>query len=188
MTTPGPAAMSGRARFRFGRRYPAAPPAPGFTLTELALVLMMTSVLASVGVSAYRTYSIRAELADSIVATARLRDAIAAIYRSERRPPADEQDSALRAVAPAPITRFVAQWRIVNGRLDLTYGGAALPPVAGRVLSLTPYETVDLEIVWLCGNRIPGPGLKPLGFAAGGPQPVQMATTIEARYLPPNCR
>ena len=75
-----------------------------------------------------------------------------------------------------------------DGRIDIIYGGQADSAIAGRRISLTPYETAAPDIVWLCGNEIPEPGLQPLGFAGGGCQARQIPTTIEARYLPPACR
>jgi hypothetical protein len=77
---------------------------------------------------------------------------------------------------------------IVDGRIDVVFGDTADPAIAGRRISLTPYETADLRIVWICGNDVPGPGLNSLGFARGGPQPVQWKSTIDVRYLPSNCR
>jgi hypothetical protein len=68
------------------------------------------------------------------------------------------------------------------------YGAQADPSIAGRRISLTPYETVEGSVVWLCGNETPGPGLKPLGFAGGTRQAAQIPTTIEARYLSGPCR
>jgi hypothetical protein len=60
--------------------------------------------------------------------------------------------------------------------------------LAGKILSLTPFETADQNVVWVCGNEFSGVGLNPLGFAAGGPQAEQVVTAIEDRYLPPACR
>ena len=98
------------------------------------------------------------------------------------------------AILEAPLghledaSRFVESVRIVNGRIDVLYGQQADPSIAGRRISLTPYETVDRHVVWLCGNEAPDPGLQPLGFADGGRQAVQIPTTIEARYLSGPCR
>jgi len=82
----------------------------------------------------------------------------------------------------------VASVTIVDGRIDVLYGSLADPALAGRQISLTPYETVDRHVVWTCGNRVPGPGLEPLGFAGGGRTAVQLPTTIEPRYLSRSCR
>jgi hypothetical protein len=47
---------------------------------------------------------------------------------------------------------------------------------------------VGRDIVWICGNALPGAGLEPLGFAGGARRAVQTITTIDARYLPSACR
>ena len=156
----------------------------GFTLLELMLVLIVSGLMAAVAYSAHVTYSIRAQVGDAIAATSTLRTAIADAYQRQRRAPDDESSEPPAADAG----RFVGARRIVTGRIDLVFGAEAGAAITGRTLSLTPYETADLEIVWICGNRIPGPGLEPLGFSAGGPRAVQAATTIEARFLPPSCR
>ena len=83
---------------------------------------------------------------------------------------------------------FVESVTIVDGRIDVLYGAQADPSIAGRRISLTPYETVGGHVVWLCGNETPGPGLQPLGFAGGSRQAAHIPTTIEARYLSGPCR
>ena len=160
----------------------------GFTLTELTLVLLVTAVIVSVATSAYQTYSTRAEVTAGIAGSENLKAAVARAYLTERSTPRSVRDLPERPGGWDNASNVVSVVNVVDGRIDLRYGGGADPAIAGRSLSLTPYETADLEIVWICGNRIPGPGLKPLGFSAGGRQPVQTATTIEARYLPPSCR
>jgi type IV pilus assembly protein PilA len=160
----------------------------GFTLTELVLVLLVTAVIVAVATSAYQTYSIRAEVAAGIGGSENLQAAIAQAYLTERSTPRGMRSLPEHPGGWGSVSHVVSGVDVVDGRIDLRYGGEADPAIAARSLSLTPYETADLEIVWICGNRIPGPGLKPLGFSAGGRQPVQAATTIEARYLPPSCR
>jgi hypothetical protein len=83
---------------------------------------------------------------------------------------------------------YVDNIEIVDGRIDLRFGRAADAAIAGQVLSLTPFETADLEVVWVCGSAVPGVGLQPLGFSGGSRQAVQAPTSIEPRYLPPACR
>jgi hypothetical protein len=84
--------------------------------------------------------------------------------------------------------RYVAETRVVDGRIDLVFGALADAVIRGRTLSLTPFETADQQVVWVCGGRAPGVGLKPLGFAGGGPLAVQAPTTVAPRYLPRACR
>jgi len=53
---------------------------------------------------------------------------------------------------------------------------------------LTPFESANRDLFWVCGNRIAGAGLQPLGFANGARQAVQVLAQIEPRYLPSQCR
>ena len=77
---------------------------------------------------------------------------------------------------------------VANGRVGVRFAAGADAALAGRTLFLTPFETASREVVWVCGNRLPGPGLNTLGFAFGGRRPVQLVTAIEPRYLPSTCR
>jgi hypothetical protein len=113
---------------------------------------------------------------------------VAAAFRRNGEPPADRSAAGLAAAQPHLRSPFVGEIDVVNGRIDVTYGRDADPVIATRRLSLTPYETASLSVVWICGNEIPGVGLQPLGFAGGGLQALQVPTTVEARYVPAACR
>src|SRR5262245_9373880 len=160
-------------------------PCRGFTVIALALVLAVTTLVGALGYSAWRTHSVREQVAEGAAAASALQAAVARSFRASGEVPAP--DGPIASVSPDP-GRFVASMTVDNGRIDVVYGGQADGAIAGRRISLTPYETAASEIVWLCGNEIPGPGLNPLGFAGGGRQPQQIPTTVEARYLPPSCR
>jgi type IV pilus assembly protein PilA len=158
----------------------------GYTLSELIIVIVVTGVFVILAFSAYRTYVVRAEVAQSIAQAAEIRASIEAAF-------ADGDTLAGATIPPDMGSRGQmgvgsASLEVVNGRIDIVFGERQHEAIGGRRLSLTPYETADLEIVWICGNAIPGPGLKPLGFSAGGPQAVQLATSVERRYLPRECR
>ncbi|HVY66043.1 MAG TPA: pilin [Gammaproteobacteria bacterium] len=160
----------------------------GFSLVELAAVLAVTAIIGALGVSAYRTYAVRAEIAAGIAGTSGARERVGAAFRATGIPPADRQAAGLSPGRDPAWGETVEDIDIVRGRVDIRFGGAADDAIAGRTLSLTPFETADQRIVWLCGNRLPEPGLNPLGFAGGAPQPVQVLSLIEVRYLPPQCR
>ncbi len=155
----------------------------GFTLLELAAAIALAILVAALAVSAYRTYTVRGQVAAGLMLATDAQVRVVATFRSDGQPltsiagPDEKSDG-----------RFLASVAVVNGRIDIRFGRGADGAIAGRVLSLTPYETADLEIVWLCGNKIPERGLQPLGFAGGTAQTVQIPTTIETRYLPQTCR
>jgi type IV pilus assembly protein PilA len=158
--------------------------ARGVTSIELALALAVTAVLGGLGFSAYRTHVVRSEIARGVAVADAARREVETAFERDSEPPPDGRSVGLASVS----SDYVESLEIVDGRIDLRFGAAASPAIAGRTLSLTPFETATQEIVWVCGNRIPGPGLQPLGFANGARQAVQVITQIEPRYLPPNCR
>jgi prepilin-type N-terminal cleavage/methylation domain-containing protein len=158
----------------------------GFTAIELVLVLALTALVGAVAVSALHTYRVRQQVAASVVLAAPAQDHVARAFRRSGVPPGDGTEAGLPAHYSAGD--YVRSVSVVDGRVDLTFGGAAARAIADRVLSLTPFETADQKIVWICGIRVPGMGLRPLGFAGGIGQAVQAATTVEKRYLPSGCR
>ncbi len=162
-------------------------PSRGFTLVELVIVLAATLVIGAVGASAYQTYTVRAEIAAAIALASPAVDNVTATFRRTGTPPIDEHAAGLEPIADLSTTA-VESIGVANGRIEIRFGAATDAAIAGRTLSLTPFETATLHVVWVCGNQIPGVGLNPLGFAGGAQQAVQVLTTIEARYLPPTCR
>jgi prepilin-type N-terminal cleavage/methylation domain-containing protein len=168
---------------RHNRRGPA-----GFSLVELLAVVAVTAVVGGVAISAYHTYAVRAQIADGIAHTQPARDRAAASFRATGVPPRDRLAAGIGPGHDPAWGDYVADIDVVNGRIDIRFGGAADDAIAGRTLSITPFETIDQSVVWVCGNKVPGVGLEPLGFAGGAPQPVQVLSPIDARYLPPSCR
>jgi type IV pilus assembly protein PilA len=161
----------------------------GFSALELVLVIAATSIIAALGVSMYRTHSVRAEIATTLDEASTAQRLIVTAFRRTGMSPRDFEATGIDATArPLLMGTYLDSVEVHNGRVDLHFGERADRAIAGKTLSLTPFETAGREVVWICGNEIPGVGLSPLGFAAGGPQAVQVVTPIEARYLPPACR
>ena len=155
-----------------------------FTYAELIAVVSATSIVLALGYSVYRTYRLRAQVAEGIAYAAELIPPVTEHFRRYGEVPADVP----RPAAAERENSIVEAIDVVDGRIDVIYGGRADSAIAGRQLSLIPYETADAHVVWICGNRAPSPGLMPLGFAGGGRQAVPIATAIEPRYLTRDCR
>jgi hypothetical protein len=83
---------------------------------------------------------------------------------------------------------YVVSVDINDGAIVVTYGNAANAAIGGRTVTLTPYETPELGVVWRCGAAPAPPGLNPLGTAAGANPATYIASTVPAHYLPPTCR
>ena len=156
----------------------------GLTTIEVVVALAVTLLVLSLLFSAVDTYLVRRQVAESLTLAQPLQHRVAHTFRSSGEPPGD----AGQWTAEVGGGTYVDTIDIVDGRIDLRFGRAADSAIAGRVLSLTPFETADLEVVWVCGSAAPGVGLHPLGFSGGSRQAVQVPTSIEPRYLPPACR
>lgn len=149
------------------------------------LVVGVTVIVVVLALSAFRTYSARGEIAATVAAMERVRRTVEQSFRRTGTPPATLAELG----APLPgRPDLLESVRVENGRVELTFSHSADPALAGQSLYLTPFETVNREIVWICGNRLPGLGLKPLGFAGGTNLAEPMATRIEPRFLPEMCR
>jgi hypothetical protein len=155
----------------------------GFTVVELLANIAATAVLCFLLASAYRTHQVRAQIAGTLSAVAAIQATIERTFRDSGEPPADA--AKIPAVQAIP---YVDSVTIVDGRLDVRFGKEADRAITGRILPLTPFETTERDIVWMCGNHIPGLGLKPLGFADGGRQATQTASTVPPRFLPQDCK
>ncbi len=72
--------------------------------------------------------------------------------------------------------------------LIITFGHEANAAISGLTVTMTPYETPELGIVWRCGTAPAPTGLQPLGTAGGGTVATYTAPTVLDQYLPASCR
>lgn len=156
----------------------------GFTLIELMIVIAIIGILASLAVSAYQTFTVRAQVAEGLKLASAAKVPIRETYDLDGSAPAD---LAAAGMSPNPTDirgSYVTQIAITDGRLDITYGGPrAHADLVGNTLSLTPYVTAGETIIWRCGNA----GVPPGGALLNGGANHQNAT-VDPRYLPSTCR
>lgn len=151
----------------------------GFTLVELIIVVAIIGILASLTIAAYQTYTVRTQVSESISFVSRTKVAIADAYRKDHVLPASRSEIGM---APDPVASgspFLVSVDIINGRIEITFGNRAHPDIAGRMLSLTPYLSVDGQILWRCGSAPPPPGIE---------LTVHHRSSVDRRYLPSSCR
>ena len=81
---------------------------------------------------------------------------------------------------------YVTEVLITNGTITITYGNEANTVVNGETLSLTPYESVDLSVVWRCGSATAPAGAALLGTAGGGQTAAYIAPSggMLPKYVP----
>ena len=155
----------------------------GFTLIELMIVVAIIGILASLAVSAYQTYTVRAQVAEGINFAVGAKGPVVEAYWLNGVAPANRAAAGMTPAATDSAGNYVSAVEITDGRVDVTFSGPlAHQDIIGMTLSLTPYETAGQTVVWRCGNApVPGGNLLNGGAA-------HLAATIDPRYLPSSCR
>jgi type IV pilus assembly protein PilA len=167
----------------------------GFTLIELMIVVAIIGILAAIAIPAYQDYTIRSQVTEGLNLAGAVKAAISESVAQNGTWPTVMSCAGGAANCLGidnPIEgKYVSSVTLDTGTIIITYssqgGKQANARIDGMTLTLKPYLDLNQDVVWVCGVR-PAPGGNLVDTDSAGTASGAVATNVENRYLPANCR
>ncbi len=122
----------------------------GYTLIELMITVAILGILASVAVSAFQTYSVRAQVSEGLHLSGPLQSAVTEFYNDRGAFPANNTAAGVLA-ANNYSGQFVAGISINGAVISILYGNRASAKIAGNTVTLTAVPSLG-SLNWDCAS------------------------------------
>jgi type IV pilus assembly protein PilA len=155
----------------------------GFTLIELMIVVAIIGILAAVALPAYQTYTVKAKMAEAILASSQCRTAVAEVYQTGNpsNPPGGG-NWGCESTSGVNSSKYVASVNTNNDGVItvMTSSDASLPSDAqGVTIVLTPQTAAGVNIL---AASIGATQVGTFKCAPGS------GTGVPAKYMPGSCK
>ena len=127
----------------------------GFTLIELMIVVAIIGILATLALSTYQRYTIRAQVAEGLNLSAPFKTAVAEFVYTTGAFPTDNTDAGLSAPGDY-IGKYVNSVSVTGAVVSIQYGNDAHAQISGQIIILTAMNNGG-STSWTCttGGVIP---------------------------------
>ena len=140
----------------------------GFTLIELMIVVAIIGILAAVALPAYQTYTVKAKVAEVVLAASQCRTTISEVYQTGN-PASPPADSSWGCEATKPSKYVDLVDTVASGKITVTTSQdpafkGSTPPINGLKLTLQPLDSAGKVLdpknigstqvfAWRCGDN-----------------------------------
>ncbi len=135
----------------------------GFTLIELMIVVAIIGILAAIAIPAYSDYTERAKVSELVTLASACKGSVSEYYQSEGVFPADNDEGGCTNTATDKIDSIIVT--AVGNTGVITVASNLTKATGNYILVGTPVSATDDSVEWSCNT-----------------------STIDAKYLPANCR
>ncbi len=122
----------------------------GFTLIELMIVVAIIGILASFAMSAYQSYTIRAQVSEGLTLSGSAKAAVAEYFMDRGAWPTDNAAAGL-VDRHSIIGKYTEHVEVENNVIDIKYGYDAHTAIFDQEITLTAVSNLG-SVSWTCAS------------------------------------